>query len=89
MAANCRVQVSVLYLPKQTHGTPVHRVAVWLQSQVQGTSYHCRSPELSLRLPSEPWRRHSTGRGSCSGVRWAGLGYLLWTETESSKSQVS
>lgn len=63
-------------IPRQTRERSVHQVAAWLQSPEQETFYHCRSPGWFLQPPSEPWRKHSAGRGSCSGGRWAGPGYL-------------
>lgn len=70
----------LLLLPRQTHGRSVHQVAAWRQTPAQETSYRCHSPGLFLLQPLGPWRRHSAGRDSCSGVRWAGPGYLLVTK---------
>lgn len=63
--------------PVETHVTPVHQEAVWLQSPERGTSCHCRSPEWSPQQPSVPWRRRSAGRGSCSATKLTVTGYLL------------
>lgn len=64
------------HLPGRTHVRPVRQGAAWLRSPKQGTSYHCRSPGWSPLQPSWPWHRHSSGRDSCSGGRWAELGCL-------------
>lgn len=75
------------FIPRQTRGRPVRQVAAWLQTPERETSYRCRSPGWFLRLPSGPWRRHSAGRDSCSGGRWAGLGYLFVTKGTQAQSE--
>ncbi len=67
----------LLFIPRQTRARSVRQVAAWLRIPVQETSYRCRSLGWFLLLPSGPWRKHSAGRDSCSGVRSAGLGYLF------------
>lgn len=71
-----------LLSPKQTRGRSARQAAAWHQSRARGTSCRCRSPEWSRRPPWGPWRRRWAGRGSCSGVRWAGRGYLEMRNNE-------
>lgn len=63
-------------IPPGRRGRFCHQGVVLLQSHRQERACHCHSPGWSLPLLSGPWRMHSSGRGSYSGGRWAGMGYL-------------
>lgn len=62
--------------PGQTHVRPVHLGEAWHQNPARETSCRCRSPGWSRRQPAVPWHSHLVGKGSCNGVRWAGMGCL-------------
>lgn len=62
--------------PGQTHVRPVHLGEAWHQNPARETSCRCRSPGWSHRQPAVPWHSHLAGKGSCNGVRWAGMGCL-------------
>lgn len=63
-------------LPGQTREISFHLEAALHQNPGLGTSYHCHNLERFLLQPSVPFHRHSVGKGSYSGEKLAGQGFL-------------